>query len=52
MIATLRERYAITVKGAPDMVLDLCRYHLRMDDRVIAMDEAPAHGDPGGQRLA
>ena len=32
--ATLRKQwYAITVKGAPDVVLDLCRYYQRMDDQ-------------------
>ena len=37
--ASLRERYAIIVKGAPDVVLELCRYRLGIDDRVIEMDE-------------
>jgi Ca2+-transporting ATPase len=37
--ASLREQYAIIVKGAPDMVLDLCRYRLGIDDRVIEMNE-------------
>ncbi|OGO38688.1 MAG: ATPase [Chloroflexi bacterium RBG_16_57_11] len=36
---SLDERYAIVVKGAPDLVLDLCRYRLLIDDRVAEMDE-------------
>jgi Ca2+-transporting ATPase len=36
---TPAERYAIIVKGAPDVVLDLCQYRLCMDDRVIELDE-------------
>jgi P-type Ca2+ transporter type 2C len=34
-----REWYAITVKGAPDLVLDLCESFQRMDDRVQILDE-------------
>jgi len=31
--------HAITVKGAPDMVLDLCQYYQQMDDRVVKLDD-------------
>jgi len=34
-----REQYAITVKGAPDLVLELCKYYQRMDDHIIPLDE-------------
>ena len=34
-----REWYAITVKGAPDMVLNLCTHYQRMDDRTAPLDE-------------
>ena len=30
--------YAITVKGAPDLVLDLCTHYQRMDDYAIPLD--------------
>lgn len=36
---THKDWYAITVKGAPDMVLDLCQHYQRMDDHVAPMDE-------------
>jgi Ca2+-transporting ATPase len=36
---SVRERYAIIVKGAPDVVLDLCKYRLRIDDQCVEMDE-------------
>ena len=32
--------YVITVKGAPDVVLDLCTHYQRMDDYAIPLDEA------------
>ncbi|NPV74793.1 MAG: cation-translocating P-type ATPase [Anaerolineae bacterium] len=32
--------YAITVKGAPDIVLDLCSYYERMDGSAAPLDEA------------
>jgi P-type Ca2+ transporter type 2C len=35
-----REWYAITVKGAPDLVLEMCDYYQRMDDLPIPLDEA------------
>ena len=34
-----REWYAITVKGAPDLVLELCTHYQKMDDRVVPLDE-------------
>ena len=34
-----REWYAITVKGAPDLVLEMCDYYQRMDDLPIPLDE-------------
>jgi Ca2+-transporting ATPase len=37
--AKLRERYAVIVKGAPDVVLELCRFRLGIDNRVSEMDE-------------
>ena len=36
---THKDWYAITVKGAPDMVLDLCQRYQRMDDHVAPLDE-------------
>ena len=36
---THKDWYAITVKGAPDMVLDLCQHYQRMDDHVAPLDE-------------
>ncbi len=35
----LAQRYAVLVKGAPDMVLDLCTSYQAMDDRVLPLDE-------------
>jgi Ca2+-transporting ATPase len=35
-----REWYAISVKGAPDLVLSLCSHYQRMDDHVEPLDEA------------
>jgi Ca2+-transporting ATPase len=35
-----REWYAITIKGAPDVVLNLCTHYQRMDDFTIPLDEA------------
>jgi Ca2+-transporting ATPase len=35
-----REWDAILVKGAPDVVLNLCSYYQRMDDHIIPLDEA------------
>ena len=32
--------YAITVKGAPDVVLDLCSFYQSMDDHPTPLDEA------------
>ncbi len=32
--------YVITVKGAPDVVLDLCTHYQRMDDYAIPLDQA------------
>ncbi|MDH5506107.1 MAG: cation-translocating P-type ATPase, partial [Anaerolineae bacterium] len=34
------EWHAITTKGAPDMVLDLCSHYQRMDDSQAPLDEA------------
>jgi Ca2+-transporting ATPase len=34
-----KEWFAIAVKGAPDLVLDLCRSYQCMDDRVQPLDE-------------
>jgi P-type Ca2+ transporter type 2C len=34
-----REWHAITVKGAPDVVLDLCTHYQRMDDYTMPLDE-------------
>ncbi|MGD9093451.1 MAG: HAD-IC family P-type ATPase, partial [Anaerolineales bacterium] len=31
--------YAITVKGAPDLVLDLCTHYQRMDDYAFPLDD-------------
>jgi len=36
---THKNWYVITVKGAPDMVLDLCRQYQRMDDHLAPLDE-------------
>lgn len=36
---TQRQWYAITVKGAPDLVLELCKYYQKMDDRIDPLDE-------------
>ena len=35
-----REWLAITVKGAPDMVLNLCTHYQRMDDYTAPLDDA------------
>ncbi|RPI31660.1 MAG: HAD family hydrolase, partial [Chloroflexota bacterium] len=35
-----KEWEAVLVKGAPDVVLNLCSYYQRMDDHVVALDEA------------
>lgn len=32
--------HAITIKGAPDMVLDLCKYYQKMDDVIAPLNEA------------
>ena len=32
--------YAITVKGAPDMVLDLCSHYQQMDNHIAKIDDA------------
>jgi len=34
-----REWFAITVKGAPDLVLEMCGYYQRMDDVPVLLDE-------------
>lgn len=34
-----REWHAITVKGAPDVVLDLCTHYQRMDDYAVPLEE-------------
>ena len=34
-----REWFAITVKGAPDVVLNLCSYYQQMDDRIAPLSE-------------
>ena len=34
-----REWYAITMKGAPDVVLNLCTHYQRMDDYTAPLDE-------------
>jgi Ca2+-transporting ATPase len=36
---THKDWYAITVKGAPDMVMNLCQHYQRMDDHVAPLDE-------------
>jgi Ca2+-transporting ATPase len=36
---THKDWYAITVKGAPDMVLDLCQRYQRIDNHVASLDE-------------
>jgi P-type Ca2+ transporter type 2C len=41
--------YAVAVKGAPDVVLELCSRMRRLDDRWCPGRPA-ARGDPGGQR--
>jgi len=35
-----QEWYAITVKGAPDIVLNLCTHYQRMDDTTAPLDDA------------
>jgi Ca2+-transporting ATPase len=35
-----RDLYVVTVKGAPDLVLDLCTRYQRMDDVSLPMDKA------------
>jgi P-type Ca2+ transporter type 2C len=35
-----RQWYAITVKGAPDLVLNLCSHYQHMDDHYTLLDEA------------
>jgi len=35
-----REWYAVTVKGAPDVVLNLCSHYQQMDDQALPLDEA------------
>ena len=35
-----REWYAITVKGAPDVVLNLCTHYQGMNDHTVPLDEA------------
>jgi Ca2+-transporting ATPase len=35
-----REWYAIAVKGAPDLVLNLCTHYQRIDNQVAPLDEA------------
>jgi Ca2+-transporting ATPase len=35
-----REWFAVTVKGAPDLVLEQCTYLQKIDDRVVPLDEA------------
>ncbi len=32
--------YVVTVKGAPDMVLELCSHYQGMDDKAVPMDDA------------
>jgi Ca2+-transporting ATPase len=34
-----REDYVVAVKGAPDVVLDLCTYYQRMDDTIAPLNE-------------
>ncbi len=34
-----QNRYVVTIKGAPDLVLDLCKYYQCMDDCIKPMDE-------------
>ena len=31
--------YAIAVKGAPDVVLELCNRYQSIDDKILPMDE-------------
>jgi P-type Ca2+ transporter type 2C len=33
------QNYAITIKGAPDLVLNLCTHYQRMDDYAVSLDE-------------
>jgi Ca2+-transporting ATPase len=35
-----REWFAVTAKGAPDIVLNLCSHYQAMDDRIVPLDEA------------
>jgi Ca2+-transporting ATPase len=35
--------YTIAVKGAPDVVLDLCTHYQSIDDRVLPLDEETRH---------
>jgi Ca2+-transporting ATPase len=35
-----KEWYVVTVKGAPDLVLDLCNQLQRMDDSITSLDDA------------
>ncbi|OGO33600.1 MAG: ATPase [Chloroflexi bacterium RBG_16_54_18] len=34
-----RDWYAVAVKGAPDLVLDLCQSYQRMDDQPVPLDQ-------------
>ncbi|MFM8319735.1 MAG: cation-translocating P-type ATPase [Chloroflexota bacterium] len=34
-----RSWHAVTVKGAPDMVLELCRYYQQIDDQIAPLDD-------------
>jgi Ca2+-transporting ATPase len=36
---TTRDSYVVTLKGAPDLVLDLCTRYQRMDDVSLPLDE-------------
>ena len=35
--------YTIAVKGAPDVVLDLCTHYQSIDDKILPMDEETRH---------
>ena len=37
---TPREKYVIAVKGAPDLVLNLCSYYQHIDDHTVPLTEA------------
>ena len=42
-------KHAITVKGAPDLVLQLCTDYQTMDDQVRPLDDEMRRAHPGCQ---